>query len=61
MNTWLSSKGAAAYLGICTKSLKKMRDEGILPFHSMSENNSGRKMIWYKKEDIDRVINKNRI
>ena len=57
---WLTSKQAAKYLGICSKSLKNMRDENKIPFYSMSQNVKGRKMIWYKKEDIDRILQKHR-
>ena len=58
--TWMTAIKAAKYLGICRRSLKNMRDEGKIPFYPMSENKKGRKIIFYKKEEIDKIIEQHR-
>ena len=58
--TWMTAKNAAKYLGICRRSLDNMRKEGKIHSYPMSENKKGRKLIFYKKEEIDMIIQKHR-
>ena len=50
---WLSSQEAQEYLGVSGDFFKHLRDEGKLQFYKV-----GKKQIFYKVSDIDKLIEK---
>jgi excisionase family DNA binding protein len=53
--TWLSNREAASYIGMSADYLKDLRADGILRFYKV------RGAIFYRKADVDRLIEKGRI
>lgn len=52
---WLSSKEAEAYLGMSADFFKDLRANGQIRFYKV------RRAIFYKKSDIDRLVEKSRV
>ncbi len=53
--TWLSSKEAQAYLGMSPDFLKDLRQDGMLAYYKI------RNAVFYRKADIDRLVEKGRV
>lgn len=53
--TWLSNREAAVYIGMSADYLKDLRADGTLRFYKV------RGAIFYRKADVDRLIEKGRI
>lgn len=51
---WVTSKDAAAYLGVSTRWLLELRKSGVLPAYVKSSE------IRYKKSELDKVFKKER-
>lgn len=51
---WLTAHEAAKYLGVSTDYIRSIRESGRLRYYKPF----GNKMIFYKKSDIDRFIEK---
>lgn len=52
---WLSSKEAQAYLGMSADFLKDLRQDGFLNYYKI------RNAVFYRKEDIDRLVENGRV
>lgn len=52
---WLSNKEAQAYLGVGIDFLKNLRSSGRISFFKVGTT------VFYRKRDIDRLIEKNRV
>lgn len=52
---WLTSKEAEAYLGVSVHFFKDLRANGQIHFYKV------RGAIFYKKSDIDRLVEKGRV
>lgn len=52
---WLSNKEAQACLGVGMDFLKNLRSSGRIPFFKVGNT------VLYRKRDIDRLIEKNRV
>jgi hypothetical protein len=52
---WLNSKEAEAYLGMSADFFKDLRANGQIRFYKV------RGAIFYKKSDIDRLVEKSRV
>lgn len=52
--TWLSNKEAQAYLGMSSDFLKDLRQDGLLAYYKV------RNAVFYRKEDIDRLVERGR-
>ena len=52
---WLSNKEAQVYLGVGMDFLKKLRSSGRISFFKVGTT------VFYRKRDIDRLIEKNRV
>ncbi len=53
---WLSNKEAQVYLGMSPDFFRALRESGELPFYMI-----GHKAIFYKKSDIDTLLEKARV
>jgi len=52
---WLSSAEAQKYIGMSADFLRDMRNDGMLHFYKVKG------AIFYKKADIDKLIEKNKV
>ena len=52
---WLSNKEAQAYLGVGMDFFKNLRSSGRISFFKVGTT------VFYRKRDIDRLIEKNRV
>lgn len=52
---WLSNAEAQRYLGMSADFLKSLRESGQLSFYKV------RRAVFYKKSDIDRLMERNKI
>lgn len=52
---WLTTKRAQEYLGVSRKFIDRLKDEGKIPFYKV------RGRIFFRKEDLDRLVEENRI
>ncbi len=53
---WLSTAEAAKYIGMSKSYINKIRDAGMLPFYKIGE-----RTYFFRKDDIDKMMNRNRI
>ncbi len=53
---WLTSTEAARYLGVSLDFIRSVRDSGRIRFYKPL----GNKMVFFKKQDIDKFIEKGR-
>lgn len=51
---WLNGKEVMALIGITSRTLQTYRDSGLLGFTQI-----GRKKIFYKRADVEQLLNKN--
>lgn len=54
---WLSTKELSVYIGCTVKTIRRLRDAGLIPFYKPF----GEKQIYYRKSEIDRIIKKGKI
>lgn len=52
--TWLKTADAEKYLNCNQSTLINLRNQGVLPFYKLGGT------VYYKKEDIDRVLENTR-
>lgn len=53
---WLTSTEAARYLGVSLDFIRSVRDSGRIQFYKPL----GNKMVFFKKQDIDKFVEKGR-
>jgi len=53
---FLRRPDAAAYMGCSIRTLDALKHNGVLPFYHL-----GRRLIVYKREDLDRFMEQHRI